>query len=138
MKYNAYFHFTYFQCKNLLFTAVNHIFRIFTGVLLDYFLLNSANTQNLRKSLNNCKVKLGKRYIINWKKSSSEYHLCITNSIYFRHVIKRVQSSVCNIIPAMRCGSGYLSLQSFILTLTNSLLRTSLEHVTLSVWSWLL
>jgi hypothetical protein len=30
---------------------VKHIFNIFPGVLPDYFLLNSANLQNLRESL---------------------------------------------------------------------------------------
>ena len=30
--------FFYFHCKNLFFTAVKHIFRIFTGLLPDYFL----------------------------------------------------------------------------------------------------
>ena len=32
---------------------MKHIFRIFTGVLPDYFLLNSASTQNLMESLSN-------------------------------------------------------------------------------------
>ena len=31
------FYFPYFHCTKLLFTAVKHIFRIFTGLLLDYF-----------------------------------------------------------------------------------------------------
>jgi hypothetical protein len=36
---------------------VKHIFRIFTGVLPDYFLLNSASAQNLREILSNFNVK---------------------------------------------------------------------------------
>jgi hypothetical protein len=36
---------------------VKHIFRIFTGVLPDYFLLNSSSTQNLSESLSNFNVK---------------------------------------------------------------------------------
>jgi hypothetical protein len=36
---------------------VKHIFRIFTGVMPDYFLLNSASTQNLRESLSNFNVQ---------------------------------------------------------------------------------
>jgi hypothetical protein len=36
---------------------VKHIFRIFTGVLPEYFLLKSASAQNLRESLSNCNVK---------------------------------------------------------------------------------
>jgi hypothetical protein len=51
------FHFRIFTVKKIFFTAVNHIFRIFTGVLPDYFLLNSANTQNLREILSNFNVK---------------------------------------------------------------------------------
>ena len=35
---NCIFHFPYFLCKNLFSTAMKHIFRIFTGLLLDYFL----------------------------------------------------------------------------------------------------
>jgi hypothetical protein len=57
MKQYEYFHFPYFNCKNLFFTAVKHIFRIFTGVLPDYFLLNHASTQNLRESLANFNVQ---------------------------------------------------------------------------------
>jgi hypothetical protein len=41
----------------IFFIAVKHIFRIFTGVLLNLFLLNPTNTQNLRESISNCNVK---------------------------------------------------------------------------------
>jgi hypothetical protein len=47
--------------KNLFFTPVKHIFRIFTGVLLDYFLLNSASAQNFRESFSNLNVKKGEK-----------------------------------------------------------------------------
>jgi hypothetical protein len=46
----------------ILLTAVKHIFRIFTGVLPDYFLLNSANTQNKNGILPMHKVKKEKVY----------------------------------------------------------------------------
>jgi hypothetical protein len=53
------------NCKNIqiYFTAVKHIFRIFNGVLPEFFLLNSANTQNNSESLSNCKAKIKKREI---------------------------------------------------------------------------
>ena len=38
-----YFHFPYFHCKNLFFTAVIHIFRIFTDLQPDYFLLTFSS-----------------------------------------------------------------------------------------------
>jgi hypothetical protein len=57
------FIFRIFTGKNLFFTAMKHIFRIFTGVLPDYFLLNSASTQNLRESLANFNVQKEKKCI---------------------------------------------------------------------------
>jgi hypothetical protein len=49
------FIFRIFTAKNVVgfFTAVKHIFRIFTGILPDYFLLNSVCTQNLWGSRSN-------------------------------------------------------------------------------------
>jgi hypothetical protein len=47
-----------------IFTAVKHIFRNFTGVLRGYFLLSSANIQNVRESLLNCDVKKEKNLYI--------------------------------------------------------------------------
>jgi hypothetical protein len=47
------FSFSVFSLLKFICTAVKHIFRIFTGVLSDYFLLNSASTQNLWESLSN-------------------------------------------------------------------------------------
>jgi hypothetical protein len=47
--------YSHFHCKKSI--LVKHIFRVFTGVLPDYFLLNSASTQNLR-NLPNCNLEI--------------------------------------------------------------------------------
>jgi hypothetical protein len=47
---------------------VKHIFHIFTGVLPGYYLLNSANTQNLKGSLPNCNVKKKEKNVYNKQK----------------------------------------------------------------------
>jgi hypothetical protein len=44
--------------KNLLFTAVKHISRIFTCVLPDYFLINFGSSQNFTEILLNSYVKI--------------------------------------------------------------------------------
>ena len=60
MKYEIKFVFSFsvfFTVKDIFFTAVKHILHIFTCVLPDYFLLNSANEQNLRSNLSNFNIK---------------------------------------------------------------------------------
>jgi hypothetical protein len=53
--------FRIFLSKTLFFTAVMHIFRIFIGALPDYFIINSANTQNKNSFFSNHAVKKEKR-----------------------------------------------------------------------------
>jgi hypothetical protein len=56
---------------------VKHIFRIFTGVLPDYFLLNSPSTQNLRDSLANFNVQ----------KENNEYNKQKNSSFFYKYMI---------------------------------------------------
>ena len=68
-----YFHFPYFHSKNLFFTAVKHIFHIFTGLLQDYFLLiysyqckhqNNKNKYIINRKLSFFSINMGYIFIL--------------------------------------------------------------------------
>jgi hypothetical protein len=85
MRYN--FHFPYFHFKISFFTAVKSTFRICTGVLPDYFFLNSASTQKLREILLNCNVKRKrKKNVYNKQKIHFFFSSCCMKIITFHLV----------------------------------------------------